>query len=459
MSENQDRRTNEALSRAARGRRGAVLIAITGLAPAMMAAAALLGASSAAPVSTSAQTPPEIHGGYSATTDSCASCHRSHTAGATGLVAASGDQSALCLSCHNGTGANTDIASEYSDPTVPADDADASAFYSHPATTPSAHTSGQRDEFAGVYNRHSECADCHNAHTLTGAMAAATDSGWTVSGAFTGSTGVSSMSPLSWKSPADFEYEVCLKCHSSYTQLRSYAKESYKKTDVAADFDPAGGSYHPVQAAGKNTSTALQNSLAGGRLWQFTTSETIRCTQCHGNYRLIGDPPVSNSPTSNDRLAPHTSRYRGILSAGYRSRELKTASAVNDYDSGDFSLCHLCHSEAPFLDTSGDARADTNFPSHGIHVSGLFDQSAGGGASTDIDTPGAGQGNAICAECHSRPHGTSSAYWPSQRANERLVSFSPNVEPLPPASEPSWSLTNGTCSLRCHGSNHDSRPY
>jgi predicted CXXCH cytochrome family protein len=428
------------------------------LALAMIAAAVFIGVSSggrSAPAS--AQAPAEIHGGYSATTDSCASCHRSHRASSPGLVAA--EESALCLSCHNGTGASTDIASEYSDPTVPADDPNTSAFYTHPATTPSSHVSAQQDEFGGVYNRHSECADCHNPHTVNGAMSQSTASGWTASGALQGSTGVSAMGSLTWKSSVDYEYEVCLKCHSSYTQLPSYAKESYKKTDVAAEMDPAGGSYHPVRAKGTNASPALDISLAGGKLWQFTTGSTIRCTQCHGNYRLVGDPPVSNSPFSNDRLAPHTSQYRSILAAGYRSRELKTASAVNDYGTTDFDLCYLCHSEAPFTDTSGNPRSDTDFQYHGLHVSGIFDKSGGGVLSTDIDTPGAGQGNATCAECHDRPHGTSSAYWASQRSNQRLVSFAPNVEPMAPATEPSWDLASRTCSVRCHGADHSSSSY
>ncbi|MBI4790989.1 MAG: hypothetical protein HY782_28500 [Chloroflexi bacterium] len=50
------------------------------------------------------------HGGYSATTDSCAACHRAHTAGAPRLLAFESERG-LCLTCHGaaGRGANTDI--------------------------------------------------------------------------------------------------------------------------------------------------------------------------------------------------------------------------------------------------------------------------------------------------------------------------------------------------------------
>lgn len=49
------------------------------------------------------------HGGtYGATTDACAGCHRAHTAVGDGLLKASSTY-ALCTSCHNGTGAMTDV--------------------------------------------------------------------------------------------------------------------------------------------------------------------------------------------------------------------------------------------------------------------------------------------------------------------------------------------------------------
>ena len=52
-----------------------------------------------------------------------------------------------------------------------------------------------------------------------------------------------------------------------------------------------------------------------------------------------------------------------------------------------------------------------------------------GPAGTNIDTPGHGGGNAICAECHFRTHGTALAFNASDRDNPRLVNFAPNVKP------------------------------
>ena len=50
------------------------------------------------------------HGEYSAATDSCAGCHRAHTAQAPRLLAF-GSERALCMTCHGaaGRGANTDV--------------------------------------------------------------------------------------------------------------------------------------------------------------------------------------------------------------------------------------------------------------------------------------------------------------------------------------------------------------
>jgi len=425
----------------------AVVVALAGL----WAASALMPDAASA-----ADPPPSPHLSLGDTPDNCAACHRVHTGKDANLLKYAVPQSTLCFSCHDGTGANSNIAAEYSDTTIPANDPSTSSFYSHPATTPSNHTSGQVDEFAAALNRHSECGDCHNPHSVNDTAPTETLSGWTASGALAGASGVAASAPLDWKNPISYEYELCLKCHSSYTQLLSYSKESYKKTDKAAEFDPANNSYHPVLAPGKGTSAGLNNSLAGGILWRFTTASTIRCSNCHGNYRLVGDPPTLNSPEPQVRLAPHSSPYRGLLIANYRDRNLKPR--LQAYSSGDFTLCILCHSPAPFSDGSENPRVDTNFRLHGLHLTGISMEGSSS-ASLDIDVAGGGQGNAICAECHYRVHGTVTAPWPDNQDYSNGVNFAPNVRPILGQSSPIWSFTDSTCSLTCHGVTHDLRDY
>jgi hypothetical protein len=224
-------------------------------------------------------------------------------------------------------------------------------------------------------------------------------------------------------------------------------------TDKAAELSSSAASYHPVAAPGKNITEAMQSSLNGGSLWQLDVSSTIRCTQCHGNYRLVGDPPTPNSPPDYARLAPHTSRYAGILIANYRGRDLKAQGEA--YSAADFTLCYLCHSEAPFSTPGEEPRADTNFPYHSAHLADMN----GSGTSGGINDPGAGQGNAICAECHFELHSTDLAAWADNRTYPRGVNFAPNVQTRPGQTAPIWDSATRTCALVCHGTDHDNVGY
>jgi len=430
--------------RLTRANRATATIAVA----AVSALAALLILSTLAPRTVAADGP---HLSTGATTDNCAACHRSHTAQDEHLLEST-PESALCFSCHDGTGAATNIAAEYNDLNVPANDPASSSYYSH-LDLGSAHVNGQIDEFAGVSNRHASCTDCHNPHAVNSATSQPSPGGWTPSGALTNIPGVTA--GVAWQQAATLEYELCLKCHSRYTILLSSTTPTYNKTDKAAELDPTAASYHPVAAPGKNTTSQLQNSLNGGTVWQLGTASTIRCTQCHGNYRLVGDPPSSNVPASAARLAPHTSQYRSILIANYRNRDLKAQNEA--YNPDDFTLCYLCHSEAPFATTGDGPRTDTNFGYHGMHLNNISDEGGGGG--TDINAPGAGQGNAICAECHFELHSTSLSPWSTNRTYSRGVNFGPNVQARTGQIAPAWDLGSRTCALVCHGEDHESEDY
>ncbi|HET9476562.1 MAG TPA: cytochrome c3 family protein [Dehalococcoidia bacterium] len=394
---------------------------------------------------------PSPHITTDATTDSCAACHRTHTGSNDNLFKAV-PESALCLSCHDGTGASSNVASEYSDIAVPADDPATASYYAHRLDTSQTHISAQIDEFGSTLNRHSACSDCHNPHTVTNALPQETTGGWTASGAQNSITGVNA--GMGWQYPVTFEYQLCLKCHSRYTVLLSSNTPTYNKTDKQAELDPTNASYHPVEAPGKNTTSAMQASLNGGKLWQLTTGSTIRCTMCHGNYRLVGSPPTPNSPQTTGQLAPHTSKFRSLLIANYRDRDLKPAG--EGYLTNDFDLCYLCHSEAPFSTTSQDPSGDTNFRLHGFHLTSIGGDPA---ASRDINTAGAGPGNAICAECHFENHSTKFAPWAANRFYSRGVNFGPNVQPAAGELYPFWDPSSNTCTLRCHTVEHDSYDY
>lgn len=399
------------------------------------------------------------HMSYSLTTDSCAACHRAHTAQSTILLAEAAPQAALCFTCHNGAGSSLAVQAGFTSSggvPIPADVPATSSYYAHPATVDLNHAPGQVDEFGGTLERHATCTDCHDSHRADGTPAVASGAGWSASGAIIGASGVSVVNRSAGLAPfytlvkgLSFEYQLCFKCHTGWTELpaQDAARPSTWALDKGIELNPANGAYHPIEAPGKNVTAAMAASLAGGTLWQFSVGDTIRCVNCHGDPAKA-QPGDTTGPDA--RLAPHASTERGLLIAPYRDR-LLTSSGVG-YQGTDFRLCFLCHSATPFTATSSGA---TNFDLHARHVSGIPNWGSGG---TDIDSSGDGQGNAICAECHFRLHSTALAVKPGDVNNARLVNFAPNV--LPRSGVLRWvGGASESCTLTCHSVSHRAAGY
>jgi predicted CXXCH cytochrome family protein len=436
-----------------------------------------------------------VHGPFDPTTKTCANCHRAHTAQSPNLVRTAvsstwkSPTTTQCVVCHDGTGAKTDVASQFTDSSVPQNDVANREFYRHDVMTVTTHTLAENDEFAGTMNRHSECTDCHNPHDLSvgTASTSTTTDAWTASGAIRGASGVSvtnagSMSgPLYIPSPTyafltgnapstiTYEYQLCFKCHSGRTTLLPDipGQPSKDMLDVAKEFDPAAAqpsstlSFHPVEARGRNTTAAMEASLSGGSTykmtnWTFSTATLVRCTNCHSN--AIADPKSSTAGAGSD-LPSHASPYRGLLVQKYEDRVLPDTGI--GFQEQDFALCFMCHSDSPFLSGIGNGRssAATNFSQHYFHMTALGDGADGArGTTGTIDTPGAGPGNALCAECHFRPHSTQST--PTQYAG--LVAFAPTVTANTDSTGPLWIRStedSGSCTLTCHGHEHVASPY
>jgi predicted CXXCH cytochrome family protein len=421
----------------------------------------------------------EVHGPYAINSAQCGNCHRAHSAKAPNLLKSRSlnslsSQSTLCFTCHDGTGASQAVKTHY-DLVRPVNNAAAREYYSHDAVDANPavpHTQSALDEFGGVSN--SECADCHNSHQATATTArdsAQTTTGWDASRKLAGVSGVSVVNGAAGAAPAytflsgiipgaaanlvTREYQLCFKCHSGYTKLKDNAdvilKPSKYALDKAVEFNPANPSFHPVEAAGKNTTPAMAASLAGTspyKLWNFTVGSTIRCLNCHASSTTPGVAPL---PQPGSALAPHTSANRGILIRNYRDRVLK--SNGDPYSAGDFALCYACHAEAPFVNESSTS---TNFRLHAKHVASI----SGGSSGTNIDTPGDGGGKAICAECHFRLHSTTNKVGGQAITGSRLVNFAPNVKPN--GTTLSWTSTGtgtGSCTLTCHGQPHSGYGY
>ena len=428
--------------------------------------------------------------------DTCAICHRAHVSQGPALVTTQDSQSTLCFTCHSGTGSTLNTKAQYA---VPPNNATTGSYYSHEAliapAAPNAHALSSANEFGGVSNRHSVCADCHNAHNATAALStqttgpgdATTGTGWTVAGANVAVTGVSvdatAGTTLSYTfldgaagAQPTLEYQVCFKCHSGFTVLNTNnpLHPSWDTLDKAIELDPKTASFHPIEAPGTNQTAAMGLSLAGTspfKQWVFTAGDTVRCVNCHANPASWAGTLQPNGTTAataaGGDLAPHASQYRGILIQNYRDRTLKGLDET--YTAADFALCYVCHAEQPFTNTPSGA---TNFQYHQLHVSAVVHK--GANLSTDIDALGAGAGNAICAECHFRIHGTALAYQLKDSTdvadptrNTRLIDFAPDVLPYQGVETNNvpvlkWTPTaggGGTCTLTCHGKQHVNTPY
>jgi len=401
----------------------------------------------------------------------CSVCHQTHSAQSRTLIKAT-SETGQCYTCHAAGVGGADVAAEYA-LGQPANNPETRSYYSHDTTDPGDHTLDSKNEFQGKLTRHSQCSDCHDPHGAKTDKAVMTPTGWTAPGGFAKVSGVAvtngaagTVPTYTWldglTSPITAEYQLCFKCHTSFTELPQDVpgKPSQRATDLAKDFNPANPSYHPVEAQGRNQTQKLADSLAGDssyKLWKFKTTDTVRCVSCHASNKTgTSANPAENA--ADAKLTVHASTNRGILIRPYENRVLAAKDAT--YDAAGAALCLTCHMEKPFQNPQLPAAAEgTNFDFHGLHLSGINDK---GDGSLNIDTPGAGQGNARCAECHFSNHGTTQLPSAQNVSGDRLVTFAPNV--LPSTSEgglPTFTKTDkgGTCTLTCHGADHKNARY
>jgi len=250
----------------------------------------------------------------------CLNCHDPHGwTDALGAIPELGLQreEKLCLTCHDGSPASTDIASALHLP------------YRHPTADYTGRHSGplesQPTDFgvSPVNNRHAECEDCHDPHV---SRADAGPLGNEASKLTLGasrvlvSNGVAGSRPLYTFVPGsdtlttpDAEYQLCFKCHSSWTT------QPAGQTDLALALNPANPSIHPVEDTGRNPMISVAAFAPG-----WTASSITRCGDCHGaDFGSV--------------LGPHGSVNQFLL------RRPSPASA-DPRTMGSNELCFLCHS-------------------------------------------------------------------------------------------------------------------
>jgi len=323
------------------------------------------------------------------------------------------------------------------------------AIFSHPIMEVSGvHDTPTQEEEEDLSDRHVECADCHNPHFVSPLNPAAPD----VSGKLAGVSGVEpifdetgSLVDYTWIPRAQFEYQVCLKCHSSYITLPTYIPEGWNgnqyvpdglskltnleveqipdSRDLAYEFNPAQNSYHPVIAAGKNSLIPSESFVDG-----WSVASRTYCSDCHSTEM--------NSFTS---LGPHGGQLH-ILREGspYVTVNFGGSSTLTGAE-----LCFNCHRSETYL-TGEDPVENTNFRrnSNNLHRSHA--------------------NNGSCYQCHNT-HGSEQRHLLNldtslNDQNSELLELLAGYDQQPTNSQTFWQISpdgeTKTCFIICHNRNH-----
>lgn len=334
---------------------------------------------------------PWLDGFSTVAENACLSCHRPHAAPRPQRLLAQSAEPVVCTVCHSGGVADRNIEAEFL------------KFFRHPVES-NQWVHDPKEEPA-VMPRHVTCVDCHNPHSATSSPAAPP----TAPGRLRGVRGVSIGGGRI--DEANFEYEVCLKCHGVKEPTTQGVIRQDNVRNIRLKINPANPSYHPVAAQGKNITIV-------GLEPPYTPSSMIHCTDCHNNDEW--------SATGIRPRGPHGSRYEPILEREFQAGDPSSESFAS------YALCYKCHNRTTLLEGTG------RFP-HRTHAVAQ---------------------RASCAVCHDA-HGS--------RQNIRLINFMVRAKAgnaVVTAAKsgrlafvPGPGPGRGSCFLNCHGVEHDPKSY
>lgn len=312
----------------------------------------------------------------------CASCHTPHTAPSKAFLLSGLTVTDTCIKCHaglNGASQGANIA------------ADLNKISRHDTHSPV--------DQPGHIPGNITCSDCHEPHTMKTGIATAPN----IQPNLGEISGINSSGSAITRS--QYQFEVCFKCHGDQASVAPAISRQIVQNNARLEFSPSAISYHPVEAAGKNTTKVP--SLKPG----LTTASIIYCSDCHSS-------DTGKTAGGSGASGPHGSNNGPLLLARYDTADFTSESASA------YALCYRCHDRNQIL-------ANTSFPDHSRHI-------------VDQRTP--------CSACHDS-HGISSAQGTANR-NAHLINFDISiVQPDPVSHKIEYNAASSTCTLMCH--NHD----
>ncbi|MCX6276993.1 MAG: hypothetical protein NT004_02705 [Bacteroidetes bacterium] len=326
----------------------------------------------------------------------CENCHRPHNSGSDVMLLKYQQEENNCLDCHNGNVASKNIAAEFN-----------KSYKHNVGNYMNIHLPNEPNQV--FTNMHVECVDCHNPHAAKNLPALPPD----VSGALSGVRGINQAGTAI--DPANFEYEICYRCHAgSPGSPPAATSRIIVQNNVLFEFAPTNPSYHPVTAIGKNSNVPSLIS-------PWTTSSIMYCTSCHA-----GDG-------SSSTAAPHGSIYPHILKLQNLTADGGTNATGTTESPSAYALCYSCHSRASIL-------SDASFKEHRKHLQ------------QNVRAP--------CNTCHD-PHGISIMQGNNSSATN-LINFKAGIVTTSSSGQLKFvdlSGNHGQCYLTCHGVNHNPHSY
>ncbi len=328
----------------------------------------------------------------------CESCHNPHNSGGNVLNLKYQAEESNCMDCHNGNVAAKNIATQL-----------AKTYKHNVAGYIGVHDANEPSK---VTSMHVECVDCHNPHASNAATATAP----AVNGFLAGVKGVDQSGAA--VSTAANSYEICYRCHAgSSGSAPSSTARVISQNNTQLEFASGNPSFHPVAVARNNTEVTT-NLIAPN-----SASTIIYCTSCHA------------SDGAGAPAGPHGSIYPQILKLQYITTDGARSSNGTVESAAAYALCYSCHNRTNILASS----ASNTFSYHSLHIVSQ---------------------RAPCNTCHD-PHGISSTQGTAAN-NSNLINFRTGI--VTPSSGgiirfTDTGLRHGSCTLTCHGQDHNPKTY